>query len=107
MSLTQLLQAKQLKETAKKLDEQESELHKKLQTLASDRAQLAQAQAALESDSGANRQLSAELAGESEALSKQRRSLDAREADVRDQLEACDRAVKVICCHWQCLPVAV
>ena len=66
-----------------------------MQVMSSERAQLAHAQALLESESAANRQLSTDLAGESEALSKQRRALDAREADLQDRLEACDRAVKV------------
>ena len=63
--------------------------------LASERAQLSQAQSLLESEAAANRQLSSELAGESEALGKQRRSLEAREAELQDKMEACDRAFKV------------
>lgn len=66
-----------------------------LKALASERAQLSQAQSLLESESAASRQLSSELAGESEALSKQRRGLEAREAELQDRMEACDRACKV------------
>lgn len=68
-----------------------------MQSLASERAQLSQAQSLLESEAAASRQLSSELAGESEALGKQRRGLEAREAELQDRLEACDRAVKVRC----------
>ena len=64
--------------------------------MASERAQLTQAQATLETESAANRQLSAELAAESESLGKRRRGLDAREADLQDKVEATERAVKVI-----------
>ena len=64
-------------------------------SLASERAQLSQAQSLLETEAAANRQLSSKLAGESEVLGKQRRGLEAREAELQDKMEACDRAFKV------------
>lgn len=70
-------------------------MQSRLQSLASERSQLTQAQAILESESAANHRLSAELAGESESLGKQRRGLDAREAGLQDKVDACDRAIKV------------
>ena len=98
------LQARQLNEKSKKLEETDLSLQSNLQALASERAQLTQAQAVLESESAANRQLSAELAGESESLGKQRRGLDVREAAMQDKTEACERAAKVhlpsMYCTW-------
>lgn len=88
-------QAKQLNNKSKQLEEQDAGLQIGLKALASERAQLSQAQSLLESESAASRQLSAELAAESEALSRQRRGLEAREAELQDRLEACDRAFKV------------
>lgn len=66
-----------------------------VKSLASEHAQLSQAQSLLESEAAAHRQLSSELAGESEALGKQRRGLEAREAELQDKMEACERAFTV------------
>ena len=98
------MQARQLTEKSKKLEEQDAALQKSLQSVAAERAQLTQARVVLESETAANRQLSAELARESEALAKQRRGLDAREAELQDKVEACGRTIKVVllfpyCCY--------
>ena len=86
---------RQLNEKGKQLEEQDAVLQRGVNSLASERAQLSQAQSLLESEAAAHRQLSSELAGESEALGKQRRGLEAREAELQDKMEACNRAFKV------------
>ena len=94
-SCAKSLQSRQLNEKSKQLEEQDAVLQRGTKSLACERAQLSQAQSLLESETAANRQLSSELAGESEALGKQRRGLEAREAELQDKVEACDRVLKV------------
>ena len=92
------MQAQQLADKSQKLDAKDAALQRDLQILASENAQLASAQLAVQSAAASNQQLSTDLAEERDALSKQLRSLNVREAELQTKMEECDRTLQVSAC---------
>ena len=92
------LQAQQLADKSQTLDAKDAALQRDLQILATENAQLASAQLAVQSAAASNQQLSTDLAEERDALSKQLRSLNGREAELQTKMEDCDRTLQVSAC---------